>query len=593
MCCAVDNTIIKDQIRFFLQTEKPEVLCIRGNWGTGKTYNWQTVIKALRTDSKSVALNQYAYVSLFGVKSINQIKTSILQNTVTRDKIGDLVTSDNFRERLAKGERGVKAAILKILPLGGDSIFDTAISFLSLLSSKQIVCFDDLERKAADLSAGDVLGFMSYLKEQRECKVVLLLNDEALKDKDREQFASYLEKVVDINLRFSPSPSESAQIALDYVGGSENLKKLVRENSVKLGIDNIRVIQKIFRLAALIEPLLKQYKPGVLESVVHSLVLIGWCHYQPEQAPAMGFVRRKNVYETMLEREKSSTDPVEKKWSTLLRSYGHLYTTDFDLILMQGVADGYFRQETIDSFAIELNQRENAAQARRELDAAWEKYHYSFSTTQDEVLGALFACFMKNVLYINLSSAIGLVDFFRELGDPRSEEIFEQFAKTHKENPETFDVRNLYRFGREIPEDIKEKVTELYKGAKLKISPSEMFLRLEKDGLHSEVAHILAELPVHEYVRILKMHEGEELAIIRRGLTADLNVSNPGPASIKIMELAAEALAIIGKENPLNSRRTSMWKLIQWSEAFKRRDQEGDHSAVQAEQARRIEPASD
>lgn len=588
----MSTQLVKDQINAFLKTEKPEVLCIRGNWGTGKTYNWQTAIKALRGDPMAVALNQYAYVSLFGVSSVNQIKASILQNTIIRDKIGDLITSETVRETLAKGERGIKATIVKMLPLGGDGIFDAAISALSLLSNKQIICFDDLERKAAGLSAGDVLGFMSYLKEQRECKVVLLLNDEALKGEDKEQFTSYLEKVVDINLRFAPMAFESAQIALDNIEGSESLKELIRGSSVRLGIDNVRVIQKIFRLAALIEPLLKQYKPGVLKSVVHSLVLFGWCHYQPELAPGMEFVKQKGAYSSILEREKNKADPVADKWSEMLRRYGYGYTDDFDLVLMQGVADGYFKQESVDSHAAELHQREQAEEARRDLDAAWDKYHYSFRDTQDEVLAALYASFMKNALYYNLSTAIGLVDVFRELGDRRSEEIFEHFVDVHKGTPDVFDVSNMYRFGREVPEDLKERVTELYKGAKPQLSVVELFLTLEKDGFHSEVADKLAEVPVDEYVRALTTCYGEELASIRRGLTADLNVTNPGPASIKIMARAAEALSIIGKENPLNLRRTRMWKLIQRVEALKHGVEEEDSEAAQPEPAQSAKPAN-
>lgn len=296
----MSTKLVKDKIKAFLKTDTSEVLCIRGNWGTGKTYNWQTTVKELRGDAKTVALHQYAYVSLFGVSSINQIRAGILQNTVTRDKIGDLITSESVNAFFSKSGNAFKGAILKLLPLGGEGVFDAAISALSILSTRQIICFDDLDRKAAGLSAGDVLGFMSYLKEERQCKVVLLLNDEALKGDDKEQFTSYLEKVVDINLRFAPTPAESAKIAIDGVAGTDALKAMVSERSIKLGIDNVRVIRKIFRLVVLIESMLKDYEPSVLNSVVSSLVLFGWCHFQPELAPSMEFVKQKGAYESAL-----------------------------------------------------------------------------------------------------------------------------------------------------------------------------------------------------------------------------------------------------------------------------------------------------
>jgi hypothetical protein len=62
---------------------------------------------------------------------------------------------------------------------------------------------------------------------------------------DRDEFEGYLEKVVDLNLKYAPNPSESVEIALNNViGGSDAIKLLVRERATNLGIDNIRVIRK-------------------------------------------------------------------------------------------------------------------------------------------------------------------------------------------------------------------------------------------------------------------------------------------------------------------------------------------------------------
>ncbi|AID31593.1 hypothetical protein ACVILI_005369 [Mesorhizobium sp. USDA 4775] len=583
----MSTQLVKDQIKAFLKTDTPEVLCIRGNWGTGKTYNWQTTVKALRKDPKAVALKEYAYVSLFGVSSITQIKAGILQNTVVRDKIGDLITSETVSEVVSRGEKGLKTSILKVFSLGGSGIFDAALSALSLLSTNQIICFDDLERKGAGISAGDILGFMSYLKEERRCKVVLLLNDEALKGADKDQFTSYLEKVVDINLRFAPTPAESAKIAMDGVAGADALKAMVSERSVKLGIDNVRVIRKIFRLVALIEPMLKDYQPGVLKSVVSSIVLFGWCHFQPELSPSTEYVKQRGLWETAAERQKKKEDPVAEKWSQLLRSYGYGHTDEFDLVLMEGVADGYFEQDKIDAHAAALHKREQASEARRELDVAWDKFHYSFRDSQDEVLGTMYGAFMKNAEFHNLGAVTALIDLFRELeGRERADKMFERFVETHEGIPGAFDTSSMLRFGHEIPEDMKERVVELNAGEAPKLTVDELFLKLERDGFHSKVADRLAEVPVDEYVRVLTSYVGEDLAKIRRGLTADLNVINPNEASIRIMERAGEALTIIAKESGFNARRARGWRLIERLEGPKVEQEEEDGvAAVAAERA--------
>jgi len=37
--------LVKREIVRFLKSEEPEVLCIRGKWGVGKTYSWKQYLK--------------------------------------------------------------------------------------------------------------------------------------------------------------------------------------------------------------------------------------------------------------------------------------------------------------------------------------------------------------------------------------------------------------------------------------------------------------------------------------------------------------------------------------------------------------------
>jgi hypothetical protein len=116
---------------------------------------------------------------------------------------------------------------------------------LFLTVRNEIVCIDDLERKGKNLDAGDVLGLASFLKEERNCKVVLLLNDEALEEGDLAKFTAYLEKVVDETLSFNPSANEAAPIAL---AEKDSVRDQIAKNCIALGISNIRIIKKIDRI---------------------------------------------------------------------------------------------------------------------------------------------------------------------------------------------------------------------------------------------------------------------------------------------------------------------------------------------------------
>jgi hypothetical protein len=60
----------------------------------------------------------------------------------------------------------------------------------------------------------EVLGFISELKEQKNCSVVMILNEDELED-NKEALDKYKEKVVDYEFSYDPKPSESLEILQD------------------------------------------------------------------------------------------------------------------------------------------------------------------------------------------------------------------------------------------------------------------------------------------------------------------------------------------------------------------------------------------
>lgn len=46
------------------------------------------------------------------------------------------------------------------------------------------MCFDDFERISPNLSITEILGFISELKEQHKCKIVIINNNDSLKEQD-------------------------------------------------------------------------------------------------------------------------------------------------------------------------------------------------------------------------------------------------------------------------------------------------------------------------------------------------------------------------------------------------------------------------
>jgi hypothetical protein len=204
------------EIQRFVSNPASEVLCITGKWGVGKTFAWN---QNLQRAKDTVELARYSYVSLFGLSSLDELRTAIFANTVPRDAIGQKPDLSTFKDSFGTVLEFWRSVInwVKFAPgLGNLSSVASKIGFLSIRN--QIVCIDDLERAGKSLRTIDALGVASFLKEQRDCKVVFLLNDEALEGDEQKDFRAQLEKVADTVLRFEPTPEESAEIGVDASG---------------------------------------------------------------------------------------------------------------------------------------------------------------------------------------------------------------------------------------------------------------------------------------------------------------------------------------------------------------------------------------
>ena len=223
----------------------PEVLAIRGAWGVGKTFAWNKFLREAK-ESNEIALEGYSYVSLFGINTLDELKLAIFMEVVSRQHIGtaqqkDIVAST---DKVISSLSRKAIEILKGLPIS-KNLWPTiqSLSFYSI--SKTIICIDDFERKGKSLDAQDIMGLASYLKEQKYCKVVIILNDESLENTSLIDYKKYREKVIDIELVFKPSATESAEIALP----DDELSKKLKTSIISLKINNIRIIKKIERLA--------------------------------------------------------------------------------------------------------------------------------------------------------------------------------------------------------------------------------------------------------------------------------------------------------------------------------------------------------
>lgn len=545
--------LIKFEIERFLADAEPAVLCITGAWGVGKTFAWNRYLKEAQT-RKAIGLKDYAYVSLFGNNSLDELKYAIFENTIAATGIGIEPSLETLRTNaLAVTKRITKKSlgIFQQLPVVKGHVGGLGpIWYLAV--SRTIICIDDIERRGKNLDLRDVLGLVTQLKEQKHCKVCLILNDEALNESQHE-FRTYFEKVVDTQLAFAPSPEEATGIAIDPK--QPNTKRLTH-CCVILGIANIRLIKKIERAVQQVTPFLNSFHAMVTDQAIRSLVLFAWSLYEPQRAPTPEFLGDR--FSFIVPEKRDQIGPREAAWNALLDAYGFLAMDEFDSALLVGLKNGYFDEAVIRQHATALDRTLHDAEAGDSIKEAWKGYHDSFDDDQEQTLDAINKAFFATIRHVDVLKLSQTVAFFKELGRPeQAAEMLEAYIEAHRDNLAVFDIEN-YPFRNRITDpDVIRAFQEQHSAVATQADAAAILRSMaERRGWHPDDLAILANVSVHEYWRIFKGHRGDALhGIINICLQFRGQADNQGI----IAERARAALELIGRESPMNALRVSKY----------------------------------
>lgn len=555
----MSTALVAAEIRRFLASSEPEVLCIKGKWGVGKTFAWLSYLEAAQLNGE-LALDRYAYVSLFGHNSLDDLRYAIVEGTVTAEHAISGPSVGTFRALINKGfdkARKIGPATAPVAAaLGLKDATDAFAKSSFLLVRNQLVCLDDLERAGDGLKQRDVLGLASALKEQRKCKIVLLLNEEEMAEAERVEFERQLEKVVDVSLTFDPTPSEAAKIALT---GADPLSEQLRLRVTELGIVNIRVIKKIERLARRIDEILSSCKEPVREQAVAAVVLGAWAVLQPGQAPTLEFLKTYNdITFSMRERRENAEQPaeVEDDWKARMRDYPFIMADDLDKLIFDGVQRGFFDADAVLDAAKAVEASFAADPHNNSFSKAWDLYHGSLTVDDDTVLDAMFAGAMENLKSIsppNINSAIKL---FREMGrEPQANEMLAAYVEAHVDNRDFFDLsEHVFMADDEIDPALRKEFEDRYEAFADERDPKEVLIKIAaSQGWNDADVALLAKLTPDELVAMFESIEGRDLGrAIRHALRLGRISDDNGKQLGSNLE---QALKQIAAKSPLRARR--------------------------------------
>lgn len=547
---------VQKHIKSFLLTDKPEVMVIKGAWGVGKTFSWKIFLQENKNELK---LPQYSYVSLFGISSLESLKYSLFESSITSGMIGSEPTLETAKQNAVgvidklsrKGFHWfMSAPVLKSFSSNFESLL-----FMSL--QKTLIVIDDLERKGDGLKTRDVLGLISLLKEQRSCKVVLLLNEGST---GIEEYSSYKEKVIDIELLYDPTARECAAIAFDH---NKKFYEHLSDCTTSLGIKNIRVLQRIERLVDITYPYLSGCEIELLNTTIHSLTLFCWSYYcfnGSSEIPSLDYIESlENVFI-----ESEDDDELKKSWKKVILSYDYNLTNEYDAVLIDAVRTGYFNEAALISSIQFRNDEIKRNKAQHSLAAAWRKYNNSFAYTQKEVLDALNEAYYNNLDLININDVDNVVSLFEKLGENQKEiKMVDDFIK-----------RNINRLPDLVSGGLRGyyHITNPYLDKKLKnyidvnivdkVSLEDILIKLSsQNGWSDNDIKVLSSASVNDYYNLFKSPKSDDLGVLIATSLRFGTYTNSSKEMKMIASNATEALQQLANESPINSLRVKMYKI--------------------------------
>jgi hypothetical protein len=440
----------KEQLSTLLSDEDNKVISLAGKWGTGN------LIDDLRKNG-SLAEGTL-YVSLFGLKTIDQIKARLIQEATPLSGASEGIAEGI--KQLAKA--GWKAASEQFKAIAALSDVNLLVMAPIMLREK-IIIVDDIERKHADLGMDELLGFIDDYSNRHSSRFVLVLNDDRLELSQKESWQTLNEKVVDRGLKLVTSPEE----AFDIAAIKYNLpyQEALKKSSTICALTNIRIIRQVIKVANLI---LGQgaVDEAVVTRVVPSIVLFSAIHYRGlVDGPNMTFALEigRNINWEAHEREKkgelTENDLRAKRWRSLMYELGIRFCDAFEPILVEFLDSGLLHSAQIKEIMLSYDREHEALAVRNRVqtflfDVVWNHFRSESQLLAEASEFPGIAETLDPYLASQLLDALSQLDD----GAPIAQEVLDAWIASFRERKQTVEHIDLYGRGRPLHPEIEKVI---------------------------------------------------------------------------------------------------------------------------------------
>lgn len=244
----MNENVIKTLNQYMENPDPQYAVLIKGLWGCGKTFLVKNWIQDLNKRPSSDNVLQPIYVSLYGLKTTQEITTAI-----------NMVLYPRLYGKVAKVGKSLWKIVSGIVLhheidfvgcfMGGLKL-DFPLDALFILNSEEniikndkFLIFDDIERCQVPIK--ELLGYINYFVEHCRCHVIIIGDDTKIKGDEKSAIDEFKEKTIGREITLKPNVDCAIGAFVESLGDFvKNHVVQIRKVFDMTGCENLRILRQ-------------------------------------------------------------------------------------------------------------------------------------------------------------------------------------------------------------------------------------------------------------------------------------------------------------------------------------------------------------